>query len=86
MSSALATPDSTSRTASTTSARDQPGGDEAGDVAVDDDAGLADRLGELPCRGQRLVAGLVAADQLAQLHHRHRREEVRADDRTRAAR
>ena len=30
---------------------------------------------------QRLVAGLVAADQLAQLHHRHRREEVGAHDR-----
>ena len=35
---------------------DQPGGDEAGDVAVDHDAGLADLLGKRPCRGQRRVA------------------------------
>ena len=60
---------------------DQPGGDEAGDVPVDHDAGLADRLGEGPRRVEGLVAGLVAADQLAQRHHRHRREEVGADDR-----
>ena len=36
-----------------------------------------------PCRGEGLVAGLVAAHQLAEGHHRHRREEVRADDRLR---
>ena len=60
---------------------DQPGGDEAGDVPVDHDDRLADLLGEGARGGQRRVAGLVAADQLAELHHRHRREEVGADDR-----
>ncbi len=60
--------------------RDEAGGDEAGHVAVDDDAGLAGGLGELPGPGEGFVAGLVAPDQFAELHHRDRREEVRADD------
>ncbi len=55
---------------------DQSGGDETGDVTVDHYARLADSLGELPSPQQRQVAGLVAADQLTQRHHWHRREEV----------
>ena len=51
--------------------RDEPRGDEARHVAVDDDAGLADGLRELACRGEGFVARAMTAHELAQRHHRN---------------
>ena len=83
MSSAVATPDSTSLTASIASAQisrvvTKPATSRLTTMQV-----LPTASANARAVGERLVAGLVAAHQLAQLHHRHRREEVRADDRLR---
>jgi hypothetical protein len=59
---------------------DEARGREPGDVAVDDDAGLPGGLGEAAGGVERLVAGVEAAHELAELHHGHGREEVGADD------
>ncbi|MDR7339663.1 ATP:cob(I)alamin adenosyltransferase [Glycomyces lechevalierae] len=59
---------------------DEAGGREPGDVAVDDHAGLPGGLGEAARGVERLVAGVDAAHELAELHHRHGREEVGAHD------
>ncbi|CAM5534289.1 hypothetical protein STENM223S_06721 [Streptomyces tendae] len=61
MSSAVATPDSYSFAGLDDEGGDETGRHEPGDVAVDDDAGLAGGLGELPRGGERFVTGLVAA-------------------------
>jgi hypothetical protein len=73
-SSAEMTPSSTRRAAG------EARGREPGDVAVDDDAGLPGGLGEAAGGVERLVAGVEAAHELAELHHGHGREEVGADD------
>ena len=57
MSSAVATPDSTSRTASMASAEISRVVTKPGDVAVDDDAGLADRSAN--ARAAASVSSLV---------------------------
>ena len=53
--------------------------DEAGAYA-DEDADLADLLGELEARGDHGLRRLLAADDLEQSHHVRRAEEVQADD------
>src|SRR5215475_14863358 len=63
---------------------DQSSRHETGDVLVDDHTCLADRLGEGASRGEGLVGGLEPAYELAELHQRYGREEVRADHSLRA--
>ena len=58
---------------------DHPGGVEAAAV-VDHDRGLADRLHDVVGLGQRLVGGLLAADDLDQRHLVDGAEEVQADE------
>ena len=58
---------------------DDPRGVEAAAV-VDHDRGLADLLDDVVGLGQRLVGGLLAADDLDQRHLVDRAEEVQADE------
>ena len=58
---------------------EHPAGEEAARI-VDDDRRLADRDHVVVGAGDRLVAGLLAADDLDQPHLVHRREEVQADE------
>ena len=51
--------------------RNESRGHESGDITVDDDTGLANVLESLRTL-HGVVGGLVAPDQLAQPHHRHR--------------